>query len=81
VNLLRFYFRKDSNVNACVGVVPYLHPAGLEPPEAGHRRVSLLGSLGERLKPGGKLAMVSLFAGKTVVAPNFELILRSDAHG
>jgi len=40
-------------------------------------RVRLLVSLRERLKPGGKLAMVSLFAGKTVVAANFELILRS----
>jgi ubiquinone/menaquinone biosynthesis C-methylase UbiE len=40
-------------------------------------RVRLLVSLRERLKPGGKLAVVSLFAGTTVVAANFELVLRS----
>jgi SAM-dependent methyltransferase len=42
-----------------------------------NERVSLLVSLRERLKPGGKLAVVSLFAGKTVTASNFELVLRS----
>ena len=40
-------------------------------------RVRLLVSLRERLKPGGKLAVVSLFGGTTVVAANFELVLRS----
>lgn len=42
-----------------------------------NERVSLLVSLRERLKPNGKLAVVSLFAGTTVVAANFELVLRS----
>jgi 4-hydroxy-2,2'-bipyrrole-5-carbaldehyde O-methyltransferase len=41
------------------------------------QRVRLLVLLRERLKPGGKLAVVSLFAGTTVVAANFELVLRS----
>lgn len=40
-------------------------------------RVSLLVSLRERLKPSGKLAVVSLFAGKTVTAANFEFVLSS----
>ena len=40
-------------------------------------RVRLLVSLRERLKPRGKLAVASLFAGTTVVAANFELVLRS----
>lgn len=42
-----------------------------------NERVRLLVSLRERLKPGGKLAVVSLFAGKTVTASNFDLVLRS----
>jgi SAM-dependent methyltransferase len=42
-----------------------------------NERVSLLVSLRERLKAGGKLAVVSLFAGTTVLAANFELVLRS----
>jgi 4-hydroxy-2,2'-bipyrrole-5-carbaldehyde O-methyltransferase len=42
-----------------------------------NQRVRLLVSLRERLKPGGKLAVVSLFAGTTVTAANFELVLRS----
>jgi hypothetical protein len=42
-----------------------------------NERVRLLVSLRERLKPGGKLAVASLFAGTTVVAANFELVLRS----
>jgi 4-hydroxy-2,2'-bipyrrole-5-carbaldehyde O-methyltransferase len=40
-------------------------------------RVRLLVSLRERLNPGGELAVVSLFAGTTVAAANFELVLRS----
>ena len=50
-------------------------------------RVRLLVSLRERLKPGGKLAVVSLFAGTTVVAAKFRIgfafhsWLRSDGHG
>lgn len=43
----------------------------------GHERVSLLASLRKRLKPGGKLAVVSFFAGKTVTAANFEFALCS----
>jgi 4-hydroxy-2,2'-bipyrrole-5-carbaldehyde O-methyltransferase len=42
-----------------------------------NERVRLLVSLRERLKPGGKLAVASLFAGTTVTAANFELVLRS----
>lgn len=44
---------------------------------AGNMRVDLLGSLRERLRPGGKLAVVSLFAGKSATAANFELVLQS----
>jgi 4-hydroxy-2,2'-bipyrrole-5-carbaldehyde O-methyltransferase len=40
-------------------------------------RVRLLVSLRERLNPGGELAVVSLFAGTTLAATNFEFILRS----
>jgi SAM-dependent methyltransferase len=40
-----------------------------------NERVSLLASLRGRLKPGGKLAVISLFAGKSVTAANFELVL------
>jgi protein-L-isoaspartate O-methyltransferase len=40
-------------------------------------RVSLLAFLRQRLKPSGRLAIVSLFAGPTVVAANFELVLCS----
>jgi SAM-dependent methyltransferase len=42
-----------------------------------NERVRLLAALRERLKPGGKLAVVSLFAGKSVTAANFEFVLSS----
>lgn len=43
----------------------------------GNERIPLLGSLRQRLKPGGRLAVISLFTGKTVTAANFEYVLAS----
>lgn len=42
-----------------------------------NERIGLLRSLRGRLKPGGALALTSLFAGNTVPATNFDMVLAS----